>query len=432
MMKRSGVWAAWRFGVGAAYLVALASLGGEARAGALWAYEDGGPSVGTASAGQAAMALDASTVRGNPAGMTRLEGNQILVGIQPLILDARFDRDRDSPFGGGNGGQAGAVFPSGGLYYSHSITEDFKAGLLFGSYLGLGVDYDNDWAGRYYSQEATLGTISIIPAAAYRFTPWLSLGGGVGMQYATLDQRAAINNQPTDGAGFPDGQLRLDDDSWAPVGYVGVLLEPSADTRFGVTYFSEADHEFNDAVELRGVGPNLQQSLGRLNGASADLDITIPQSLMVSAFHQLTPKLALMGNVTWQDWSRFGETNVTVDSANTTSFTQDRNFNDTWQLALGAMYRIDQNWLVSSGIAYDTSPVKNKDRTPDLPVDRQIRLSAGVQYFFTETNKIGLAYTYMDAGDADIRQSGPVRGTVEGNYSSNSLHAIALYTNWKF
>jgi len=236
----------------------------------------------------------------------------------------------------------------------------------------------------------------------------------------------------TDGAGYPDGQLKLEDESWAPLGYLGFLIEPDVKTRFGLTYFSKADHSFDDAVKVRGLGPNFQTLFGPLQGVEADLDITIPQSVMVSAYRQLTPKLALMGNVAWQDWSEFGESSITLNAANSQDFTQDRNFSDTWQVALGGMYRLNPEWLVSAGVAYDTSPVKNKDRTPDMPVDRQIRLSAGAQYFFTETNKIGLAYTYIDAGSADIRQSGGLRGTVDGNYSSNSLHALALYSNWKF
>jgi hypothetical protein len=43
-------------------------------------YEMGTPDLGTASAGRAALAKDAATVFGNPAGMTKLDGTQLLVG----------------------------------------------------------------------------------------------------------------------------------------------------------------------------------------------------------------------------------------------------------------------------------------------------------------------------------------------------------------
>lgn len=431
-----GTHIAWNKHLGTLKLTLLAACiaccASEAMAGGLWMYEDGGPTVGTASAGQAALAIDASTLRGNPAGMTRLDGNQLLVGAQPIILDSKFDRERESTFSGGNGGQAGNVFPSAGIYYSHSISNDLKAGLMFGSYLGLGVDYDDDWVGRYYVQEGELTTVSAIPAVAYRLTDWLSIGGGVGVQYATIDQTAAINNQLTDGAGFPDGSIELDEDSWAPLGYFGVLVEPNDRTRFGLTYISKADHEFDDAVRLRGLGPNLQAALGPVVGSSADLDVTIPQSVMVSAYHELTDDLAIMANLGWQDWSDFGETNVTLSATTTTSVTQDRNFRDTWQVAVGMLYRLNEDWIVSGGVAFDSSPVRNKDRTPDVPLDRQIRLSGGAQYSLSERTTLGFAYTYMDAGSADIRQDGALRGTLDGDYSNNAIHFLAAYVNWAF
>src|SRR4051794_32202741 len=55
-----------------------------ALAGGLFLSEIGTPALGLASAGSAARAQDASTLFTNPAGMTRLEGSQILMGAQPI------------------------------------------------------------------------------------------------------------------------------------------------------------------------------------------------------------------------------------------------------------------------------------------------------------------------------------------------------------
>lgn len=52
--------------------------------GGLILYELGTPDLGTASAGRAAMAADASTAAFNPAGMTRLERSQMLPAFQGL------------------------------------------------------------------------------------------------------------------------------------------------------------------------------------------------------------------------------------------------------------------------------------------------------------------------------------------------------------
>ena len=251
------------------------------------------------------------------------------------------------------------------------------------------------------------------------------------MNYATLHQEAAINNSVTD-PGFADGQLELDDSSWAPFGMVGVLLEPRKGTRFGVAYTSQVEHEFDDSLEIKGLGPNFEAALGPLANADADLEITLPQQVMVSAYHELTEDLAIMGNIAWQDWSEFGETNVTLRAANTNEFTADRNFDDTWHFSVGAQYQLSPAWRLSSGVAFDTSPVSNKDRTPDAPLDRQIRVAGGLEYAFSEKMTFGLAYTYLNGGSADIRQSGPLRGDLEGDYERNDIHFVAAHVNWRW
>ncbi|MFA9563662.1 MAG: hypothetical protein ACERLM_03000, partial [Acidimicrobiales bacterium] len=43
-------------------------------------------------------------------------------------------------------------------------------------------------------------------------------------------------------------------------------------------------------------------------------------------------------------------------------------------------FRPVEKWLLQLGFSYDTSPVDSDDRTPDMPIDRQIRYATGAQY----------------------------------------------------
>ena len=211
--------------------------------GGVWLYEGGTPDLGTAGAGRAALAVDAATAGTNPAGMTRLDRSQMLSAVQGLYVNSKFDT-QSSGVGGGDGGNAGGFVPSGGLHYVHRVSNDFRLGISAGSYFGLGVDYGDDWAGRYYTTKAEMLTFGLNPGAGYRVNNWLSVGAGFSVLYATLDQRAAVNNQVTD-PGFADGELKLDSDD---VGYgfnLGLMLTPRDGTRFGLTYRSEVDLEFN-------------------------------------------------------------------------------------------------------------------------------------------------------------------------------------------
>src|SRR3546814_5269012 len=65
--------------------------------------ENGNPDLGLAAAGRAALAQDASTVVGNPAGMTRLDRSQLTGSVYTIIPSMQFDRGSGTTTSGGNG-----------------------------------------------------------------------------------------------------------------------------------------------------------------------------------------------------------------------------------------------------------------------------------------------------------------------------------------
>lgn len=77
-------------------------------------------------------------------------------------------------------------------------------------------------------------------------------------------------------------------------------------------------------------------------------------------------------------------------------------WDDTWHFAAGAHYRIDAKWTLQFVAAYDTSPVGASNRTPNMPMDRQVRLSIGAQHSVRDDLTIGGAFTFADYGDAEI------------------------------
>ncbi len=402
----------------------------------LWLYELPTPDMGLAAAGRAALAQDASTAASNPAGMTRLERNQLEGGLLGLVVRTEFDSDSVT-FGGGDGGDAGGFVPVGGFSYVHGITPDLKLGLSVGSNFGLGLDYDDHWAGRYYVQSGELVVIGINPGLGYRVNDWLSLGAGFSVLYGELNQEVAVNNNPLGFLDRPDGRLKLESDD---IGYgynLGVLVEPVTGTRFGLSYRSEVELDFDDALEVSGLLPPLPLVLEQLglSGAKVDMELTIPQAVMFSVVHQVNDRWTVMGNLGWQEQSAFGKSSISIKASSSTSLTADRNFHDTWHYALGTQYRVAPSWLLSLGVAYDESPVDTEDRTPDMPLDRQVRYATGLQYDLNADVTIGAAYTYIDAGSAEIRQSveeNPLRGELVGDYETNHLHALNLNVVWRF
>jgi len=410
--------------------VSAALSASPAMAAGFWIYEMGTPDLGTAAAGRAALAKDAATVFGNPAGMTSLDRSQLLVGTQLVVGDVHFDRGSDTTVAGGNGGNAAGTVPGGSLYYVHNVTPDFKLGGWHGSYFAGSVQYEDGWSGRYYGTKAELITLGAGINGAYKVNDWLSIGGGPFALYGKLDQRVALNNVGSS----QDGRLRFSDEQFGVGGMAGLMLEPVRGTRFGVTYTSPVELDFKDRPSTKNLGPGLQALKDNrgLFTRRIDLGLTVPQQVMLSGYHELTDRWAVMGNLVWQNWSAFGKPDISISSTNVSNETANLNYDDTWGVALGAQYAFAEGWLWSVGGGYDSSPMSKGERSPNLPLDQQFRLGTGLQYSFNDKITVGAAYQYMNAGDADLDvERGPLAGRLQGDYQSYDFHFVALNLSWR-
>jgi long-chain fatty acid transport protein len=298
------------------------------------------------------------------------------------------------------------------------------------AYPGISANYGDAWAGRYYLQSVSITSISFVPSAAFRVTDWLSIGAGPNIVWAKLKQSAAINNILD---GLPDGRLTLDSNSFGFGAIVGIMLEPQKGTRFGVTYLSPVELNFNDVAKVSGLGPTLAGALAPLRGATLNMTQTLPQQVMVSVYHEFNDKLALMANFGWQNWRAFGNIGLEVNAANTQSLTADSHLRDTYHGAIGMQYRLAPQWLWSLGIAYDTAASTYTYRNPTTAFDRQWRYATGIQYALRDNITLGLAYELLDLGTARMNyQRGPLAGRIAGDFPSNLVNFVAANIKWQF
>lgn len=414
-----------------------------AHAAGVWLIENGSSGMGTASAGRAALANDASTAFNNPAGMTRLDRSQLQVGLVGLDIHSEFSGQTSFPgLDGsvettGNSHNIGGITPVANFSYVHVMSPDLRLGVTVGSYFGLALDYGDSWQGRYYVQRAEMLTMGVTPSVGYKVNNWLSVGGGATLLYGKLAQDMAINTSPLGARDLNDGLLEVDS-SDISYGYnLGVLLQPVKETRIGITYISQVKLKFDDVAVFKNVpvtAPIWNVIATKFNTSKLDLEWTIPQALNVSVYQQLTDRLAVMANLGWQEWSQFGTIIADLSSTSTSgSKTVDAGFDDTWHGALGMQYRVAEPWLVQAGFAYDSSPVKEEHRSVAMPLDRQLRYATGVEYTLNRDITLGCDYTFIDAGKSKINQNrGPLAGHIVGQYDTNYINALGLRMNWKF
>jgi len=134
-----------------------------AMAGGLTMYEVGTADVGLAAAGYAARANDPGTILTNPAGMTRLKGTQVELGVQTLYGHADFSPDvATTTVAGSSGGNATGLLPGLSAFGTYSVNPDLAVGFGMCSNFGLGLWYDSNWVGRYYiKNSARLTSLSL-------------------------------------------------------------------------------------------------------------------------------------------------------------------------------------------------------------------------------------------------------------------------------
>jgi long-chain fatty acid transport protein len=152
--------------------------------------------------------------------------------------------------------------------------------------------------------------------------------------------------------------------------------------------------------------------------------MTVPQSAMVSAYHEFTDRWAMMLDFGWQDWSQFGKVDVGITGGSTTpSLTTSINFHDTYHVAMGGRYRLNPAWLINSGFAWDSSMLKDQDRSVSLPIGQQFRFGLGAEW--QPSSKINIAFSYELAygGDLPVNQNrGPLSGAVVGQFPGSYIN----------
>ena len=263
----------------------------------------------------------------------------------------------------------------------------------------------------------TLQSISLQPTAAYRVNDQLSVGFGLSILYGIFELKSLVPGL------VQDSTLDFSDDVISFQANLGLLYKLNDRTRVGLQYFSQSEQEYEDSFPD---GPLIN---------NVEVEMTLPQSVMASIFHQVDERLALMGNVGWQEWSTFGQIGLTTaDGIANIATEADRNYDDTWNFALGLQYVLNEQWRINTGTAYDTAMAEDESVTVDLPSSDSIRYGIGATYQYSESLALDFAYEVIWYGDINVDQgeAGGARGQVSGTYPDTALHFFSLGLNWNF
>jgi long-chain fatty acid transport protein len=383
--------------------LALGAVPGALLAAGFYIQEQSVSGLGRAFAGEAAIAADASTIYFNPAGMTRLQSREFQAAAHLLMPTSSLSDDgstatspgtlgNPAPIGGGDGGNPYNPTLIPNLFYAAPLNDRTWVGFGLTAPFGLANGYDKDFFARYDSSKNSLAVFDMQPSIAYQLNERVSIGGGINIQYADATLKNALPDPLNPGGPTvaTDGEFALEGDSVDYGFNIGLLADLNDATRLGIHYRQGITHTLKGTATTR-----LPANLGGTETSEGGrADLKLPDIVSVGLSHRFSDRWTGLAQYTWFNWSNFDEIAVRLNETPDPAPTQ-QNYRNTWALALGAEYALDQRWTLRGGIQYDGTPTRDGFRTTRTPDGDRTWFSAGASYQRDSRLGFDLAYTYI-------------------------------------
>ena len=416
----------------------IAAASTQSLANGLSLNEQSASSAGSAYAGRASSATDASTLFGNPAGMSRLQRAELSGGL--AFIDASTDIDQAR--GAAPGTNEGDMVPFSTVpfgYYVTPLSDKLHAGIGLYAPFGVESDYEDTFQGRYHGLNSRVQVVTLQPTISYAFNDRVSVGFGPTINHIEGKLTSATPNgsvPPLGINGSGDANVDIQGDDIAYGYTLGVLVALSDRLDWGLTYHSKVDYSLEGDTEVSGgngtLGPIPGMSPG-LNGKyDAEVDISMPESVDTSISFQATQDLTVHAGATWTRWSRLDELVVENDGVDDfyaddfATVTEELDWEDTWAVAIGSAYQLNADWVLRAGYAKDRSPTRDADRTVRIPVSDRDILTLGTGWTVSDDLTVDAAYAYIDEKKGQVLQE-----TYQAEYE-NTAHGFALQATYRF
>lgn len=429
------------FKIAAGAMLVASVFASQAYAAGFQLSEQSSIQMGRAMAGAGVMGDDLSAVHYNPAGMTLLEGTRIQATGTWVAVNAEYKGESGATE---NGRKKGQLIPAG--YITHQLNDQVWLGLGLTVPYGMGTDFARNWEGADRGNKSTILTFDINPNVAWKINEKFSVGAGISLQYAKAKLGMAKMEFGSKNFGM---NSTVEGDSWAWGWNVGMMFRPVETVRLGVAYRSHIAHNAEGETTIK--TNTLPSSFAPLSNQTfvSDMKVRIktPDTLTFSAAWDATQDLTLSATARWSKWSNFdtltiensgfhggqpGMSNMVNGIAGTSQVTN--KWDDTWFFSLGADYRLNDQWTVRGGVAYDQGPVDNINRMAVIPDTDRVWVAGGASYKFNKNMTFDFGATYITGvGDTDL-YTNPAQGKAErrGEFKSLDSYIVSAQMQYLF
>ncbi|MEO5559644.1 MAG: outer membrane protein transport protein [Dokdonella sp.] len=413
--------------------LAAALAGQNAQASGFQLKENSVQGLGRSFAGSGSAPGDCSVVVNNSAALGDLgNANCAQADLNVINFATKFQGSGTDflgrPLSGGNGGDGGVTKPVPSMYFTHKVNDQWAMGASLAAPFGFETSYDDRSMVRYEGVESKLQSLDLTFSTSFKINDMFSIGGSLIAQRTSAELNQAIDfgtilAAPTNGAVLPqeaDGFGGLKGDDWGYGFALGLLFKPTASDRIGVNFHSQIDHTLQGDAKFL-VPSNILPLLGgAFLNQKGQADFDTPWFLTGSWWHTVDDRLSFGADVSYTHWSSFKQLKILYSDAAMAPFTNAQAFNwdDTWFFSVGGDYRLNDQWTLRAGIAYDQTPTNDQTRTPRVPDGDRKWVSFGLGYRFSDELKFDAGFVHLWVSDGTIDHTSSTFSQLNGKFQS--------------
>ncbi|HSW71229.1 MAG TPA: outer membrane protein transport protein [Gammaproteobacteria bacterium] len=390
-----------------------------------------------ADSGEAAVVEDAGTNWFNSAGLVYVP-HQVVGSLIDLMTRTTFTGSLNAPnalFAGSFNANGSAhsfhstLLPA--LHYALPFKDRFAVGLSIVPAWGLAEDYGRSSFVRYQLTRVYTKSIDVAPSIAIKINKQWSVGVGPDFNYLSLQSRFDGN------LAYPlvnDAVSRISADDWNTGWHAGLLYRLSEATRFGLNYRSKIVMHLTGTSGLFGVGFATPET------NAFTFNWVLPPITTLSAYHDLSPCWALMGTISYDQWSTLRSYSIQnyMSATGPTPVSLPQGFRNTFDLGIGAHYRLNEKWLLRGNLKYEPTPTGDLHRDINFPDADKLGVQIGGRYQFTKCLAVDFLYGHVFTKSVPIRPqmavypgtTTPITGVTINGHSTTSIDLIGAQLVW--
>ncbi len=368
-----------------------------------------------------AYAWDAATIFYNPAGISRLPGIEAYGSILTANPNVKFIKGPAD----GNAYETDHQWTTPfNVYVGGPIKKNHKLGLGMAVYTPFGnnTKWQDDWAGRFISQEASLRTIFFQPTVSYQISEMISVGLGAIYAYGNINLNQAL--PVTDFAGR-EGSAKLSGNANGFGFNAGVQIKATEELYFGLTYRSKVNMKVNNGDARFEIPASLEANYPK---GDFEMELPLPEVFSFGAAYKINAKFTLQADVNYVGWSTYDTLSISFAQQQLQDKKEAKGFEDQMTFRLGAHYQISGQFAAMIGGAYDPTPIQNGYVSPNLPDANRYIGSVGLTYSPVPRFNIMLATEFATS---DKRATNYTYGNFDGKYHLNTFNG-GLGISYKF